>query len=754
MTKTVESKLKVTLIDGVSGPAKKAGGALETLYKKSFASRAMGGLGAYFARDAKRIAGALGEFRDSMYGPAGLAAALAGHELFDAQVSYEKAMNRIKATSRSSAEELRELRDLINDLAIKYPKKRAEIAEGALQLFKSGKNVHEVLGALEPTLQASLATETTIGHAGETLTDIVFGMGLRATNAKEAMEAFTQVANTAVVASNAFNQNYELFVSGMAKAAPIARATGMTLRDVATVVGVLADENFKGEQGGTAFASSVLRLGNQTKKAKAELASAGISLDKFVKTTEKLEGMEGRGHILADVLAEDLGVDAADLVPAFDKILKDPKLNESGTLLGRELQKAIVAGLGMDANSPNVEKAREAVTTFLRGSMSRMDVIGILHELAAKDADKNLALMGELFGKNHAPKMMALINAVRQGLYDQRNKFIGEHENGAAEQYAKTLQEGLPGAISRLSSAWDHMGEVLFVNSGLIDHFVGAFDRLRATLAALRDASPAALTALGYGLTGLLAGGALAIGIDGIRIALRGLRLGLVLVTGPLGVVRAALAAIAYFKWDEITKGLGEFSSGFSSGFWSNLKPGDDVVAAWHNLTAAVRDATGITLDLTTWKELGSTLGGVVAQGVHLLASAFRHVCDTISEAIALAKSAASAFSNIHMPSIWGGSSSAPVAGARAEGGPVTGGKSYLVGERGPELFTPGSSGAIIPHGSKGAGTTINAPITVHVAGNADIADLEFRIRRALSDVARQALRGAQADVGLLWNGP
>jgi len=36
--------------------------------------------------------------------------------------------------------------------------------------------------------------------------------------------------------------------------------------------------------------------------------------------------------------------------------------------------------------------------------------------------------------------------------------------------------------------------------------------------------------------------------------------------------------------------------------------------------------------------------------------------------------------------------------GARAAGGPVTGGKTYLVGERGPELFSPGSSGTIIPN--------------------------------------------------------
>jgi hypothetical protein len=39
------------------------------------------------------------------------------------------------------------------------------------------------------------------------------------------------------------------------------------------------------------------------------------------------------------------------------------------------------------------------------------------------------------------------------------------------------------------------------------------------------------------------------------------------------------------------------------------------------------------------------------------------------------------------------------LAGARALGGPVSAGRSYLVGERGPEVFTPGRSGAISANG-------------------------------------------------------
>lgn len=51
------------------------------------------------------------------------------------------------------------------------------------------------------------------------------------------------------------------------------------------------------------------------------------------------------------------------------------------------------------------------------------------------------------------------------------------------------------------------------------------------------------------------------------------------------------------------------------------------------------------------------------------------------------------------------------ISGKKATGGPVLGGSSYLVGERGPEIFTPGASGAITPNGG-GGGQNINIQIS------------------------------------------
>ena len=65
----------------------------------------------------------------------------------------------------------------------------------------------------------------------------------------------------------------------------------------------------------------------------------------------------------------------------------------------------------------------------------------------------------------------------------------------------------------------------------------------------------------------------------------------------------------------------------------------------------------------------------------------------------------------------------------RMTGGPVVGGQTYLVGEKGPELFTPGTAGGITPNNQMSGGTTVNFNITTTDAGSFDRLLLQ---RRAL----------------------
>ena len=78
----------------------------------------------------------------------------------------------------------------------------------------------------------------------------------------------------------------------------------------------------------------------------------------------------------------------------------------------------------------------------------------------------------------------------------------------------------------------------------------------------------------------------------------------------------------------------------------------------------------------------------------------------------------------------------------KADGGPVTGGRSYIVGEKGPELFTPSASGSITPNhhmGGEGGGTqTIN--MTINVSGVTDRTD-KRDLAREIGDMINQELR-------------
>jgi len=77
----------------------------------------------------------------------------------------------------------------------------------------------------------------------------------------------------------------------------------------------------------------------------------------------------------------------------------------------------------------------------------------------------------------------------------------------------------------------------------------------------------------------------------------------------------------------------------------------------------------------------------------------------------------------------------AGMTGQRAEGGPVLAGQSYLVGERGPEVFTPMANGAVIPGGGA---PVIN--ISIHASGDAVSA-----IRRSESQIAASLARAVRA---------
>lgn len=218
------------------------------------------------------------------------------------------------------------------------------------------------------------------------------------------------------------------------------------------------------------------------------------------------------------------------------------------------------------------------------------------------------------------------------------------------------------------------------------------------------------LTALGAGATlSALGGSLIALGRSVLMFpvtALRGIGLAMWgLVANPVGLIIgalvAALAALGvwvYNNWN----GIKEFFAGFGDGFMKGLGPaagavksladGFGSVVNWLSQLLGPLDESG-----SKWRSWGETVGGVAASGVKKVIEAIEWLIGKFASAIEGANKLGSAIKGALG---FGGSGvpaapAVPLAGARALGGPVTYGKPYLVGERGPELFVPGQTGRI-----------------------------------------------------------
>jgi phage-related protein len=118
-------------------------------------------------------------------------------------------------------------------------------------------------------------------------------------------------------------------------------------------------------------------------------------------------------------------------------------------------------------------------------------------------------------------------------------------------------------------------------------------------------------------------------------------------------------------------------------------------------------------------------IGKVLGQAFENLGSAISFVIGLFASLVSVVNNAFNAIKNIvnfiknnPVTQAIGGAIDNIFGGGRANGGPVTGGTSYVVGERGPELFVPNTSGTIIPNGGGGGGSTIN--LTVNGAIDAE----------------------------------
>ncbi|EFO32140.1 family phage tail tape measure protein [Roseibium sp. TrichSKD4] len=608
MSTAREAKLILRLVDGVSAPARAVVGAL---------GRVSGGLNG-IGRASMVVPNALGRSGRAMRRASTDAAMLSAPILAGAGAAaksvyeYEKMGNAAEAVGTLTTKQREDLEAYGKELNKDFPFVNKDILEASFELLRSGQKFDQMMGSLRSTLNTSLAGDIGLGKTADIMTNIAQAMRLPMETSEQAAKTMEEISDVLAYSANESNTNIEEMAVNFRYVAPLAAATGMSLKEMAVSSMMLANNGIKGSNAGTGLRFALTRLLKPTKQAYAAMSHLGIKVDDFVKSARKVSAKE-----LINTLSLD-GINVEHLEKDFDRVLNDPKFAKSPQKLIAQLSDLVSSEMGEGIVDRKV--LSDSLSQSLLALGTQVDLKGFLN--AVRDHPDAEALFPVIFGVRHSPKMMALLAGDIDATLDELEKKY----SGAADRMSRTRMKGVVGDVAKLNAAFDNL-IITISKAGVLKRAVEVIKAGTGALGKLQEASP---TVLEFGTYAALAAAAIA----PLGFVIAGLTSVLGLLINPLAWAVGGLIALTGYlavkKWDEITAGF--------EGFWASLKHhmGPETRAIIESITGTLSDfwavlsADSVAGGEWAWRKLGVWFGKETAAALETFASAARWVADGI----------------------------------------------------------------------------------------------------------------------------
>ena len=156
---------------------------------------------------------------------------------------FDKQMRTVRAVTGSTGADFTMLTEKAKELGATTSFTASQVAEGMTALGRMGFNSSEIDGAIQGMLNLSIATGTDLAQASEIAANNmrVFGMNT---------SQMTDIADLLAFTANGSAQTLEDLGEALKTAGPIAARAGVSLKDTAAQLGVLANMGIRGSMQG------------------------------------------------------------------------------------------------------------------------------------------------------------------------------------------------------------------------------------------------------------------------------------------------------------------------------------------------------------------------------------------------------------------------------------------------------------------------------------------------------------------------
>lgn len=468
----------------------------------------------------------------------GFAAAIKTTAEFDAQ------MSKVQAISGATGDEIGQLRDKAREMGEQSKYSATEAGQAFEYMGMAGWKTADMIEGVSGIMNLAAASGEELGTTADIVTDALTAFGLEAKDAGRFADVLAAAATNA-------NTNVSMMGESFKYVAPVAGSLGYSVEDVSIALGLMANSGIKADMAGTSLRNMLQRMAKPTKESQAAMDRLGISL----------EDDSGRMYSFREIMDQlrvsfaDINISAEDYIAQLDSLDADL---QSGNLTQAKYNAALEELNKQCFGAEGAEKARAAA--MLGGTRAMSGLLAIANA-TEKDYNSLTAAIdnsSQSFAKLKDGSVVPLSEALASG------QEVMETYSGQAEAMSAQMMDNLQGditvIISKLQELAISFGELLMPKIREITAQVSAFiDKLNSLddsekeqiiqIAAIVAAIGPALLIIGKVTSGLgsivTVVGKVVSGVGSLLTSFGGLSGVLTALTGPIGIVVAAVAAFA-----------------------------------------------------------------------------------------------------------------------------------------------------------------------------------------------------------------
>jgi TP901 family phage tail tape measure protein len=776
---TMTSRLLVSLIDGVSAPARKASQGLLGIPRAvrqangqmtSFTQR----LDTAISRNTASLDRARGRMMDAVAGYYLLTRAIGGP--IKAAMRFEEAMADVKkVVDFPTPQAFKDFQKELLDMSKTIPVSVDGLAQIAAAAGQNGIPLDQITKFTEAAAKIGVAFDISANEAGTAIAKLMTGLGIGLDEAVKLSDAMNHLSN---------NQ-----ASKASEILDVVRRVGAQ----GTMFGYTAEDT-------AAFASAMIAAGAESEVAATSFRNMGKALTIGEAATKRQDAAFGKLGMSSTKVAKAMQKDAVAttmlVLEALAQVPEEQRAAISSQLFGDEARALgpLLTNLDLVKKSVGLvaDESAYAGSAFREFEIRSKTLTGKLETFLNR-----LRSIGIEIGNALIPILSELMDRLTP-VIEWASSFISQNAEVVAGLIA--IAAGVVALKIALVSL-SYLG--LMGRGGVLGALSVGAKMLGGTVGYLWGAArasvalQAALGAMAGGQTlGIL--GKIAVGARGMLFAVPGVSMlaagisaigaGVAAISAPVwaafAAIAAAVAAAGYSVWkywDRITSvmsGVGAAIGDILAPAIEAIRPaldwlapiGDMIAKGWQSAKDVIASVgewlsaffsrevlsdedkakyhdAGYDAIMALWdgmKQVMADLLSWVSEKAAMLASPFVKLGGVIKGAL----------SDSGINTTGGVDEFSGVDGTRAKGGPMSAGRSYLVGEQGPEVVTPSKGGYVHPNGSKPGGSSgggiVVSPVFNFNGTPKETADqIAVRVMDKIERSIKNGLNGSYSDSGL-----